>query len=155
REYVAQQKGTLALAIPCLVGGAACAALIAYILDPMIKYLFIEKRMDMVLIVPGIALGIVILRAIFNYGEAVFMNSLGQNVVTGSQRDMARSIFGIDLADLNKVHSGQFISNFLYDATLLRDAVTKGIAACAKELVSLVLFTAVLVYQDWQLSLVM
>ena len=34
-----------------------------------------------------------------------------------------------DLADLNAVHSGQFVSNFLYDATLMRDALTQGVAA--------------------------
>ena len=41
-----------------------------------------------------------------------------------------------DLADLNAVHSGQFVSNFLYDATLMRDAITQGVAAIFLELVS-------------------
>ncbi len=154
RDYVGRQKLTLVLAIVCMLGGAITAALLAYIFDPMIRYLFVEKRADMVFVVPALAMAIVILRAGFNYGEAVFMNSVGQHVVAGTQRDMAKSIFAFDLAELNAVHSGQFVSNFLYDATLLRDAITKGIAACAKEVVSLVLFAGLLIYQDWQLSLV-
>jgi subfamily B ATP-binding cassette protein MsbA len=154
RDYVGRQKFTLALAILCMLGGAITAALLAYIFDPMIKYLFVEKRADMVFLVPALAMGVVILRALFNYGEAVLMNAVGQHVVAGTQRDMAKSIFAFDLAELNAVHSGQFISNFLYDATLLRDAITKGVAACVKELLSLVLFAGLLIYQDWQLSLV-
>jgi subfamily B ATP-binding cassette protein MsbA len=154
RDYVGRQKLTLALAIVCMLGGAVTAAALAYIFDPMIRFLFVEKRADMVFFVPALAMGVVVLRALFNYGEAVLMNSVGQHVVAGTQRDMAKSIFAFDLADLNAVHSGQFISNFLYDATLLRDAVVKGIAACAKEFVSLVLFAGILIYQDWELSLV-
>ena len=67
---------------------------------------------------------------------------------------MVRSLIAFDLQRLNLVHSGQFISNFLYDATLLRDAVTKGIAGLAKELLSLIFLAAVMIYQNWRLSLV-
>src|SRR5258706_11633242 len=66
---------------------------------------------------------------------------------------MVRSLIGFDLQRLNLVHSGQFISNFIYDATLLRDAVTKGIAGLAKEFLSLIFLASVMVYQDWRLSL--
>ena len=40
---------------------------------------------------------------------------------------MFESLIRRDLADLNAVHSGQFVSNFLYDATLMRDALTNGV----------------------------
>src|SRR5258708_24148091 len=79
---------------------------------------------------------------------------LGQRIVGDTQRDMVRSLIGFGLQRLNLVHCGQFISNFLYDATLLRDAVTKGIAGLAKELLSLIFLASVMVYQDWRLSLV-
>ena len=45
-----------------------------------------------------------------------------------------------DLAALNAVHSGQFVSNFLYDATLMRDALTQGVAAIFLEAVQLVVY---------------
>src|SRR5262249_55433322 len=93
-------------------------------------------------------------RGIFNYGETVLLNIVGQRIVADAQHDLARNLVVFDLARLNAVHSGEFISGFLYDATLLRDAVTKGVAACGKEIVSLVFLFGVMLYQDWQLSLV-
>src|SRR5258705_5380880 len=66
---------------------------------------------------------------------------------------MVRSLVAFDLGRLNLVHSGQFISNFLYDATMLREAITKGISGIAKEFLSLLFLGAVMIYQDWRLSL--
>jgi subfamily B ATP-binding cassette protein MsbA len=154
RDYLGRQKLMLALAILCMLGSAASAASLAYIFDPMVKYLLVERRADMVLFIPAATIAIAVVRVLFNYGEAVILNTVGQHVVAGIQRDMAKSVFAFDLAELNAMHSGELISKFLYDATLLRDAIARGITACAKELVLLVLLVALLIYQNWQLSLV-
>ena len=66
---------------------------------------------------------------------------------------MFESLINRDLADLNSVHSGQFVSNFLYDATLMRDALTNGIAAIFLETVSLILYLGNVFITDWQLAL--
>ena len=58
-----------------------------------------------------------------------------------------------DLADLNAVHSGQFVSNFLYDATLMRDALTQGVAAIFLEWCSWSVYLAYVLISDWQLGL--
>ncbi len=65
-----------------------------------------------------------------------------------------RAIVHQDLGTLNAVHSGQFVSNFIYDATLMRDAIIRGVAGLGLELVSLVALTAVMIYQDWRLALI-
>jgi subfamily B ATP-binding cassette protein MsbA len=153
-DYLRRQKLTLTFAVLCMAGGAAMTGILAWLLDPAIKLVFLEKRADMVLLIPAAIVGAVTLRAALNFGEMALANMLGQKIVADSQRDMVRSLTDFDLQRLNLVHSGQFISNFLYDATLLRDAVTKGIAGLAKELLSLVFLGAVMIYQDWRLSLI-
>src|SRR5258708_22146167 len=154
RDYLGLQKLNLAFAIVCMAGGAAMTALLAWLLDPAIRYVFLEKRTDMVLLIPLAIVAAVTLRAALNFGETMLTNLLGQRIVADTQRDMVRSLIWFDLQRLNLVHSGQFISNFLYDATLLRDAVTKGIAGLAKEFLSLIFLASVMIYQDWRLSLV-
>ena len=154
RDYLGRQKLNLVFAIVCMAGGAAMTALLAWLLDPAIRYVFLDKRTDMVLLIPAAVVAAVTVRAALNFGETALTNILGQRIVADTQRDMVRSLIGFDLQRLNLVHSGQFISNFLYDATLLRDAVTKGIAGLAKELLSLIFLASVMIYQDWRLSLV-
>ena len=54
------------------------------------------------------------------------------------------------------MHSGQFVSNFIYDATLMREAFTQGVAALGWAVLSLIFLSGVLVYQncDWQIAVV-
>jgi len=153
RDYVVPQSGTLAIAVVCMVVGAATTGVLAWMLDPIIKLLFLEKREDLLVLIPLGVIGVVLVRGAANYGEATFINTVGQRLVANSQRDMFRSLVGYDLERVNAVHSGKFVSNFLYDATLLREAVTKGVGGIAKEFVSLVALGAVMIYQDWQLAL--
>jgi len=44
------------------------------------------------------------------------------------------------------------VSNFLYDATLMRDAIINGVAGVGREFVSLVFLTFLMFYQDWKLA---
>jgi subfamily B ATP-binding cassette protein MsbA len=154
RDYLGPQKSTLAAAIVCMIGGALTPPAQAWLVGPAVNYLFLHPRADMLLIIPAALVAIVIVRAAANFGEAVLIGSLGQRITAGTQADMARSVVGFDLKALNAVHSGEFISNFLYDATLLRDAVVKGILACGKEIISLILFAALMLYQNWRLTLI-
>ena len=152
RDYLGPQKLTLFFAILCMVGGAATTAALAWLLDPAIKLIFLDKRMDMLLLIPAAIVLVVLVRGGFNYGEAVLAATVGQRIVSDAQRDMVRSIAAFDLDMLNRVHSGQFMSNLVYDATLLREAIVRGVASIAKEGLSLVLLGSVMIYQDWRLS---
>ena len=107
----------------------------------------------MVLLIPAAIVVTVLVRAIFNFGETALTNLIGQKIIADAQNDMVRSLIRLDLQQLNSVHSGQFISKFLYDAAMLRDAIIKGIAAIAKELLSLLFLAGVMLYQDWRLTL--
>jgi subfamily B ATP-binding cassette protein MsbA len=133
-----------------MAGGAATTAALALHLDPAIKLVFLEKRTDMALLIPVAIIAVVFVRAGLNFGETVLANRVGQRIVADAQRAMVRSLAGFDLGRLNLVHSGQFISKFIYDATLLREAITKGFRH-AKEFLSLFL-GSVMIYQDWLIS---
>src|SRR3569623_592272 len=80
------------------------------------------------------------------------LDSLGEKTVASAQREMFSRLIHRDLADLNAVHSGQFVSNFLYDATLMRDGLTQGLAAIFLEAVQLVVYLAYVMISDWQLG---
>ncbi|HTT83409.1 MAG TPA: ABC transporter ATP-binding protein, partial [Rhizomicrobium sp.] len=51
-------------------------------------------------------------------------------------------------------HSGELVSKFLYDATLLRGSITRGVAGLGKEFVTLLVLAGVMIYEDWQLAVI-
>jgi subfamily B ATP-binding cassette protein MsbA len=55
---------------------------------------------------------------------------------------------------MNSIHSGEMISKFLYDVTLLRNSITRGVAGLGKEILTLVVLLIVMLIKDWQLTLI-
>jgi subfamily B ATP-binding cassette protein MsbA len=70
------------------------------------------------------------------------------------QRDMFRNQIRLDIGGLNTVHSSEMISKFLYDTALLRNAITRGILAMGREILTLIAMLVVMVWNSWQLSLI-
>ncbi|HEY0105508.1 MAG TPA: ABC transporter ATP-binding protein [Rhizomicrobium sp.] len=152
RDYVRRQWKTLAVAVACMAVTAGMTAALAFLTDPVIKYMFLEKRADLLVLIPLAVLGVVVLRAVTQFIQQSMMDSVGERAVAATQQDMLWSLVHQDLASLNAIHSAQFVSNFIYDATLMRDAIVRGIAGIGLELISLIGLTAVMIYEDWRLA---
>jgi subfamily B ATP-binding cassette protein MsbA len=112
-------------------------------------------RKDLVVLVPLalMGFGVMTLRGLGAYLGKVAIDSLGERTVAAAQHDMFASLIQNDLASLNAVHSGQFVSGFLYDATVLRDALSQSVAAIFLEFFSLVGLLGYALKSDWQLGL--
>ena len=103
-----------------------------------LKQIFTNEEAGWLLPLTLVALGIVVLRAITLFLGRMWVDSLGEKTVAAAQAHMFARLIRRDLADLNAVHSGQFVSNFLYDATLMRDGLTQSLAAVFLESVQLI-----------------
>jgi subfamily B ATP-binding cassette protein MsbA len=152
RDYVRGQWPTLAIALVCMLITSAMTMALAYIVGPTIEDLFQKKDPTMLTLIPAAALGILWVRAASYYAQQTLIGSLGERVVAASQRDMFDNLIRRDLSSLNAVHSGQFVSSFLYDATLMRDAIAKGVSAIGMELVQLIGLAALMIWRDWKLA---
>ncbi|HWE05311.1 MAG TPA: ABC transporter ATP-binding protein [Rhizomicrobium sp.] len=154
RDYMGRRWNRLALAAACMLTTAGMSGVLAWLLDPATRQLFLENNPRMLLIIPLAIVGVVALRAATAFGEQYVLNNVAERVVADVQRDMFSSQVRLDIATLNEIHSGELVSKFLYDATLLRGAITRGVAGLGKEFVTLVVLAAVMIYEDWQLALI-
>ena len=153
RDYVRAHAGKLALAALCMAVTAGATAAIPGLVAPAIKKIFLEKDASMLAVIPLAALAVLWVRAASFFAQANLIESLGERVVADAQADMFKSLMAQDLAALNAVHSGQFVSNFLYDATQMRDALIKSVAGVALELISLIALVGMMIFYDWKLTL--
>lgn len=154
RDYLGERWGALSIAVICMVVTAGTNGALAAILNPAIKKIFLDKVPHMLVTIPLEIMGIVLLRAVASFGEQYFMNSTTERIVAAVQRDMFRSQVRLDLGSLNAIHSGEMISKFLYDVAVLRNSITRGVAGLGKEIVTLIALFAVMLLQDWQLTLI-
>jgi subfamily B ATP-binding cassette protein MsbA len=153
KQYVAQRWQQAVLACGAMAVCAAMSVTLAWLLDPAVRYVFLGKRLDMLFPVAAAAFLVLVTRAAATFAQATLVETLGERVAMAAQRDMFDGLMRRDIASLDSIHSGQFISSFLYDATLLRDAVSRGIANVVMEGLSLAGYAVLMLYQDWQLAI--
>jgi ATP-binding cassette, subfamily B, bacterial MsbA len=154
RDYLGNRWALLTLAIFCMVVSAAMTGLMAGLINPAIKRVFLLKHADQFIIIPLEYLVVIIVRAIASFGEQSITNTIAERMSADIQRDMFRNQIRLDIGGLNTVHSSEMISKFLYDTALLRNAITRGILAMGREILTLLAMLVVMVWNSWQLSLI-
>jgi subfamily B ATP-binding cassette protein MsbA len=153
RDYVSRQWHLFAGGILALLLAAAAGGVLPQLVKLELKQIFDKGSPSWLLPLSLIAFATIALRAVGMFAGRALIDTLGEKAVASAQHDMFRSLIRSDLAALNALHSGQFISSFLYDATLLRDAFTLAVAAIFLEAVSLVCYLGYALWVDWQLCL--
>ncbi len=124
----------------------------AWLLDPAIDKIFLDKDESMLLLIPIAIILTLFIKSIATYIQIVLLNGVAQNIIADTQIKLFRKIINADLAWLHKIHSAKIISNFLYDVSLLQDSVSSSLANGLKDILTLICLLGVMYYQDWQLA---
>jgi len=133
---------------------AASTSSIAYLLDPAIKKLFIEKDQTLIFIIPiFIIIAFTTKGASLYYAKAT-MISVGENIKKLLQADMINSLIKADTQLIDKKHSGKFISNLTYDTGHITNLSSHVILGIFKDSLTLIGLLTVMFYQNWKLSLI-
>ena len=133
---------------------ALSTGLTAWILDPAIKMIFLDKNTQMLTIIPIAIIITLLIKGISTYWQTAILTDVGQRIIADTQIKMFSKITYSDLAWVQKNHSGKIISNFLYDVTLLQDSVSNSLANGVRDILTLICLIAVMYYQDWRLATV-
>ena len=136
-----------------IIISALATASVAWLLDPAIKKIFIEKNKLLLFIIPGLIVLAFIIKSISVYLIKIKTIKISYNITKNIQILMASKILKSDTAFLSSKHSGKFISNFTNDTSTLL-FVINGIAISAiKEFFTLIALLGLMFYQNWKLSL--
>ncbi|MEO6341272.1 MAG: ABC transporter ATP-binding protein [Caulobacteraceae bacterium] len=154
RTYLAPRWKTLAWALFCAVLVAALTALLAWLLNPAIKRIFIQKRTDSLVLIPLVIAGVAILRGAAQVGVARAVNRMGHRMVADIQMELFGKLIRADLARLRANHSGAHVASVLYDAGLIREAATSGVVNYVQNGLIVIFSVGVMLSQDPWLSLI-
>jgi len=135
-----------------LVAGSTSA--IAWLLDPAIKKLFIEKDQSLILFIPLMIIIAFTTKGLSLYLAKATMISVGEEIKKKLQFDMVNSLIKIDTQIIDKKHSGKFISNLTYDVTHITNLLSNAILTLFKDTLTLIGLLAVMFLQNWKLALI-
>ena len=104
-------KIVLSALFSIVVAGSTSA--IAWLLDPAIKKLFIEKDQSLIILIPLMIILAFTSKGLSLYFAKATMISVGEEIKKKLQFDMVKSLIKTDTQIIDKKHSGKFISNLI------------------------------------------
>ncbi len=133
---------------------AASTSSIAWLLDPAIKKIFIEKDQSLLIIIPlGIILAFAV-KGISLYMARAIMIGVAEEIKKTLQVHMLSSLINSDTQTIDQKHSGKFISNVTYDVSHITNLLSNAVLNLFKDSLTLVGLLFVMFYQNWKLSLI-
>ena len=153
-SYTKRFVGKIIIAIFFSVIVATSTSAIAWLLDPAIKKIFVEKDEKLILIIPFAIIISFAAKGISLYLAKVIMIEIGQQIKKDVQKDMVTSLIKADTSIIDSKHSGKFISNLTFDTTLIVNLVSNALLSLFKDSLTLVFLLCVMFYQNWKLSII-
>ena len=135
-----------------LVAGSTSA--IAWLLDPAIEKIFIEKDKTLLIFIPILIILAFSTKGISLYMAKSFMIIVAEEIKKKLQKDMITSLIKADTQSIDNKHSGKFISNLIYDVQHITNLLSNAILNLFKDSLTLIGLLIVMFLQNWKLALV-
>jgi ATP-binding cassette, subfamily B, bacterial MsbA len=133
---------------------ASSTSAIAYLLDPAIEKIFLEKDQALILIIPILIIIAFATKGVSLYIAKVLMIGVSEEVRKDLQCDMLRNLISADTKLIDEKHTGKFISTLTNDVSHITNLVSVGILNLFKDSLTLVGLLFVMFFQNWKLALI-
>ena len=135
-----------------LVAGSTSA--IAWLLDPAIEKIFIEKDQSLIYIIPLLIIVAFTVKGLSLYFAKSTMINVGESIKKNLQYDMVNTLLVTDTEIIDKKHSGKFISNLTYDVNHITNLLSNALLTLFKDSLTLIGLLLVMFLQNWKLALI-
>ena len=154
KDYTIRHLKKIIIAIIFSFFVAASTSGIAYLLDPAIEKIFIEKDRSLKYIIPALIILAFTTKGVSLYIAKVLMINVSQELKADVQKDMIKSLIASDTKFIDSAHTGKFISNLTMDVNLLVNLISTALLNVFKDSLSLIGLLSVMFFQNWKLSLI-
>ncbi len=154
KDYTKKHIKTIILSaiFSILIAGSTSA--IAWLLDPAIKKIFIEKDQSLIIIIPILIVVAFATKGISLYIAKALMIKVGEEISKSLQYNMVKSLIYTDSQNIDKKHTGKFISNLTYDVQHITNLLSNAILILFKDSLTLIGLLTVMFIQNWKLAMI-
>jgi len=154
KDYTKKYLNKIFLAVffSILVAGSTSAT--AWLLDPAIDKIFINKDQSLLLIIPSLIILAFATKGISLYLAKVTMIKVAEEVKKAIQINMLSSFIKADTENIENKHTGKYISNLNFDVNQITGMLSTSFLTLFKDGLTLIGLLAVMFVQNWRLSLI-
>ncbi|MDG1285959.1 MAG: ABC transporter ATP-binding protein [Rickettsiales bacterium] len=153
-DYLKPFKRRMVFAGFLMVLVAATTAANAWLMQPILDDIFLNKKREMLMLIPIAVLVIFTVKALATYGQNLILQIMGQRILATMQQQLYRHLIHADIGLFSQASSGRLISRFTNDIYIMRQSVSTLFTGMIKEVLTLIFLVAVMLYQSWELALI-
>ena len=153
-DYTKKHLKKIIIALLLSVAVAGSTSSIAYLLDPAIKQIFMNKDQTLIIVIPILIVVAFAVKGLSLYIAKVIMIGVSEEVRKDVQVNMLNNLIDADTKLFDNKHSGKFISNLTNDVAHLTNLISTAILNVFKDTLTLIGLLSVMFYQNWELSLI-
>ena len=154
KDYTKYYIGKILLAVifSILVAGSTSAT--AYLLDPAIDKIFLNKDQSLLLLIPFLIIIAFATKGISLYMAKFLMINVAEEVKKKIQMNMLSSFIKADTEYIENKHTGKYISNLNFDVNQITMMLSTSFLNFFKDGFTLIGLLSVMFFQNWRLSLI-
>ena len=130
-------------------GGTAVSA---YLVEPVLNKIFVEKNETLLYLLPCAIIAIYLLKNIGTFMQAYFTAYIGQDTIRRFREKMVENLLNLDMKFFNDFRTGELISRTTNDIERIRSIVSSIIPELIRELVTIIGLLCVVIYQSPKLA---
>ena len=153
KRYTKQFISRILISVFFSVLVAISTSSIAWLLDPAIKKIFIEKDQTLIFIIPIAIIIAFSVKGFSLYFAKTILIKVGQEVTKILQLQVLKSVIKADAEVVDKKHSGKFVSHLTFDIGMMSSLISTVVLNLAKDSLTLIGLIGVMFYQNWRLAL--
>ena len=153
-QYTKRHLKKIFIAVFFSVMVAGSTSSIAWLLDPAIEKLFINKDQTLIYLIPIFIVVAFATKGLSLYTAKVLLINVAEEVKKSIQSDMIKTLIKSDTKFIESKHSGKYISNLNFDVELIKNVLSINLLNLIKDSLTLCGLLGVMFYQNWKLSLV-
>ena len=154
KNYTSKFISKIILAAFFSVIVAASTSTTAWLLDPAIEKIFINKDQALIILIPLAIIIAFSAKGISLYYAKLIMINVSEEVKKMLQTDMLKSFIKADTEIIENKHSGKYISNLNFDVMQITRLLSEAYLSIFKDGLTLVGLLCVMFFQNWKLSLI-
>jgi subfamily B ATP-binding cassette protein MsbA len=154
KSYTSKFIGKIILAALFSIIVAASTSATAWLLDPAIEKIFLNKDQTLIILIPLAIIFAFSSKGISLYFAKLLMINVSEEVKKIIQTDMLKSFIKADTEVIENKHSGKYISNINFDVNQITKMLADAFLSIFKDGLTLIGLLCVMFVQNWKLSLI-
>ena len=152
-NLVSQYWQRLALAALCMIVVAGANGAMALLVKPVMDDIFIAKNKEMLVLIPGLAILVFLLKGVGSYGSEYLMNFIGERIIRYFREALYEKITDLPIAFIHQEKTGSLMSRITNDVNIVKGMVSTAVINIFRDFFSVIAFLGVIFYRDWKLAI--